>query len=111
MYDQPVMVIMPDLKSDGQEFGRVPPGKSVSGYQAQPTRSGAMESSVCAPPSPVLAKKDRPKIPLATTGDDMNFLTITCKNRFKKAAGSPWDVVIKRHFLAHYDPRASDGPD
>lgn len=41
----------------------------------------------------------------------MNFLTITCKNRFKKAAGSPWDVVIKRHFLAHYDPRASDGLD
>ena len=40
MYDQPVMFIMPDLKSDGQEFGHVPPGKSVSGYQAQPTRPG-----------------------------------------------------------------------
>lgn len=40
----------------------------------------------------------------------MNFLTITCKNRFKKAAGSPWAVVINRHFVTHYDPRASQFP-
>ena len=111
MYDQPVIFIMPHTISDGQEIGHVPPGKSVSRQLPPRARLGNIATSVCAPPSAVLAQQDRPKIPLATTGDDMNFLTITCKNRFKKAAGSPWDVVIKRHFLAHYDPRASDDLD